>query len=67
MRLEQIAATLGASPLKIFFVITIPLAYKGIVAGRFAGVFPRSGRIRSNNPAGGQYPGQDANAVVGNL
>ena len=32
-RLEQIAATLGASPLKIFFVITIPLAYKGIVAG----------------------------------
>jgi len=32
-RLEQIAATLGASPLRIFFVITIPLAYKGIVAG----------------------------------
>jgi molybdate transport system permease protein len=32
-RLEQIAATLGASPLRIFFVITIPLAFKGIVAG----------------------------------
>ena len=33
LRLEQIAATLGASRLRIFFVITIPLAYKGIVAG----------------------------------
>ena len=32
-RLEQIAATLGASSLRIFFVITIPLAYKGIIAG----------------------------------
>ena len=32
-RLEQIAATLGASGLRIFFVITVPLAYKGIVAG----------------------------------
>src|ERR687891_1120894 len=32
VRLEQIAATLGASPLRIFFIITIPLAYRGIVA-----------------------------------
>jgi molybdate transport system permease protein len=31
-RLEQIAATLGASTLRIFFVITIPLAYRGIIA-----------------------------------
>jgi len=32
-RFEQIAATLGASSLRIFFLITIPLAYKGIIAG----------------------------------
>jgi molybdate transport system permease protein len=32
-RLEQVAATLGAAPLRVFFTITLPIAWKGITAG----------------------------------
>ncbi len=40
-RVEQAASTLGASPLKVFFTITIPLSINAIVSGVILG-FARS-------------------------
>ena len=66
-RLEQIAATLGASPLRIFFVITIPLAYKGIVAGALLAFSRALGEFGATILFAGNIPGQDTNAVPGDL
>lgn len=40
-KLEQAARTLGATPLKVFFTLTLPLSFSGIVAGTVLG-FARS-------------------------
>jgi molybdate transport system permease protein len=57
-RLEQIAATLGASPLKIFFVITVPLAYKGIVAGALLAFSRALGEFGATILLAGNIPGE---------
>ena len=57
-RLEHIAATLGASPLKIFFVITIPLAYKGIVAGALLAFSRALGEFGATILLAGNIPGE---------
>jgi molybdate transport system permease protein len=53
-----IAATLGASPLKIFFVITIPLAYKGIVAGALLAFSRALGEFGATILLAGNIPGE---------
>ena len=57
-RLEQIAATLGASSLRIFFVITIPLAYKGIVAGALLAFSRALGEFGATILLAGNIPGE---------
>ena len=57
-RLEQIAATLGASPLRIFFVITMPLAYKGIVAGALLAFSRALGEFGATILLAGNIPGR---------
>jgi molybdate transport system permease protein len=57
-RFEQIAATLGASPLRIFFVITIPLAYKGIVAGALLAFSRSLGEFGATILLAGNIPGR---------
>jgi molybdate transport system permease protein len=57
-RLEQIAATLGASELKIFFVVTIPLAYKGIVAGALLAFSRALGEFGATILLAGNIPGR---------
>jgi molybdate transport system permease protein len=57
-RLEQIAATLGASPLRIFFVITIPLAHKGIIAGVLLAFSRALGEFGATILLAGNIPGE---------
>ena len=57
-RLEQIAATLGASALRVFFVITIPLAYRGIVAGALLAFSRALGEFGATILLAGNIPGQ---------
>jgi molybdate transport system permease protein len=57
-RLEQIAATLGASPLRIFFVITIPLAHKGIIAGALLAFSRALGEFGATILLAGNIPGE---------
>src|ERR671917_2626791 len=57
-RLEQIAATLGASSLRIFFIITMPLAYKGIVAGAMLAFSRALGEFGATILVAGNIPGK---------
>jgi molybdate transport system permease protein len=57
-RLEQIAATLGASKLRIIFVITIPLAYRGIVAGALLAFSRALGEFGATILLAGNIPGK---------
>jgi molybdate transport system permease protein len=57
-RFEQIAATLGASSSKIFFVVTIPLAYKGIVAGALLAFSRALGEFGATILLAGNIPGR---------
>ena len=57
-RLEQIAATLGASSLRILFVITIPLAYKGIIAGALLAFSRGLGEFGATILLAGNIPGK---------
>jgi molybdate transport system permease protein len=57
-RLEQIAATLGASGWRILFGVTIPLAYKGIVAGALLAFSRALGEFGATILLAGNIPGQ---------
>ncbi len=58
IRLEQAATTLGATPLRAFFTITLPLAFPGIVAGSML-CFSRSlGEFGATMAFVGNIPGE---------
>lgn len=57
-RLEQIAATLGASKLRIFFTLTLPLAAKGIVAGALLAFSRAVGEFGATIMVAGNIPGR---------
>jgi molybdate transport system permease protein len=57
-RLEHIAATLGASGLKIFFVITLPLAHRGVIAGALLAFSRALGEFGATILLAGNIPGR---------
>lgn len=57
-RFEQIARTLGASDLRVFATITLPLAARGIVAGMILAFARALGEFGATIMVAGNIPGQ---------
>jgi molybdate transport system permease protein len=56
-RLEQVAATLGASPWRVAWTITLPLARNGIVAGAVMAFARALGEFGATILVAGNIPG----------
>ncbi len=56
-RPEQVAATLGASPLRVIFTITLPLAWRGITAGAVMAYARALGEFGATILVAGNIPG----------
>lgn len=64
-RYEDLAATLGASPLRILRTITLPLASRGIAAGAVLGFSRALGEFGATIMIAGAIPGQTRTLAVG--
>ena len=56
-RYEQIAATLGASPVRIFLTVSLPLARRGVMAGTVLGFSRALGEFGATVMIAGTLPG----------
>ena len=63
-RLEQVAATLGASRLRIFLTITLPLAVRGIIAGSVLAFARALGEFGATILVAGNIPGRTTTLSV---
>jgi molybdate transport system permease protein len=63
-RLEQVAATLGASSLRIFLTITLPLAIRGIIAGSVLAFARALGEFGATVLVAGNIPGRTTTLSV---
>lgn len=57
-RLEEVAATLGASPMRVFARITVPLAWPGLLAGAVLAFARALGEFGATAVLAGDVPGQ---------
>ena len=67
-RLEQAASTLGASPPRVFFTVTLPLAWPGVVAGAVLGFAKALGEFGATITFVSNIPGETqtlASAIYG--
>jgi molybdate transport system permease protein len=56
-RYEAVAATLGATPLRVFFTITLPLAFPAVLAGAVLGFARALGEFGATIMIAGSIPG----------
>ena len=57
-QLENAARTLGASPLRVFFTVTLPLSYRGIIGGAIMGFSRSLGEFGATMMVAGNIPGK---------
>tara|TARA_B100000676_G_C18058267_1_gene835962 strand:- start:1632 stop:2330 length:699 start_codon:yes stop_codon:yes gene_type:complete len=57
-RLEAAARGLGAGPLRVFFAVTLPLAYRGVIAGSLLGFVRALSEFGATIVVAGNIPGQ---------
>ena len=57
-RLEQIARTLGARPVRVFFTITLPLAKRGVIGGLLLAFARSLGEFGATILVAGNIPGR---------
>jgi len=63
-RFEDVAATLGAPPLRVFLSITLPLALPGILAGAVLGFARALGEFGATIMVAGSIPGSTRTLAV---
>ncbi len=63
-RLEQIARTLGASPIRTFATITMPLAARGLVAGLLLAFARALGEFGATIVVAGNIPGRTQTSAL---
>jgi molybdate transport system permease protein len=62
--LEQMARTLGASPWRVFFTVTLPLAKRGLLAGTLLAFARALGEFGATIMVAGNIPGQTTTLAV---
>lgn len=63
-RFEAVAATLGAGPLRVFFTITLPLAFPAVLAGSVLGFARALGEFGATIMIAGSIPGSTRTLAV---
>ena len=63
-RMEQVARTLGAGALPVFFTITLPLALRGVVAGALLAFARALGEFGATILVAGNIPGKTSTLSV---
>ena len=64
-RLEAAARSLGAGPWRTFFTVTVPLAYRGLIAGSLLGFVRALSEFGATIVVAGNIPGQTQTLPLG--